>query len=158
MSRSLSIFPSIALMVAYSGCSASEDKQKDAVLRVLRADDEHSKQWRGLPQNAPPSKVARSLASYCSAMEQIDTSDCPADFRVAYTQHIRAWRDVQAAVAQLPDGFLDGFFMGLFNGVVRRELDGGANRLEGNLNRAIERVRATWEEVEKIGAKYGAAI
>jgi hypothetical protein len=48
--------------------------------------------------------------------------------------------------------------MGAMNGILRGEVDGGTSRLEGGLKRALERVRDTWIEVEKIGAKYGAAL
>ena len=65
---------------------------------------------------------------------------------------------MQAAVKQLPDGFLEGVLMGAVNRLLRGEEDGGTGRLEGDVKRAAERVRATWEEVEKIGAKYGVAL
>ena len=38
-------------------------------------------------------------------------SDCPADFRVAYRHHMRAWREAELAIKQLPDGLLEGLFM-----------------------------------------------
>ena len=105
-----------------------------------------------------PSQIAWALGTYCDGLKRIEMADCPADFRVAYRQHARAWRDAQAAVRQLPDGFLEGFFMGFFNGLLRGEGDGGTGRLQGELKRSLERVRASWEEVEKVAAKYGAAL
>jgi hypothetical protein len=48
--------------------------------------------------------------------------------------------------------------MGAMNGLLRGESDGGTARLEGGVRRALERVRDTWIEVEKIGARYGAAL
>jgi hypothetical protein len=88
----------------------------------------------------------------------MDMSDCPADFRVAYRQHIRAWQGVQAEVQQLPEGFLDGIFMGALNAILRGEVDGGTSRLENNLKQATQELNRTWEEVERVGAKYGAAL
>ena len=44
------------------------------------------------------------------------------------------------------------------NSLLRGESDGGQSRLEGDVKRSLERVRTTWEEVERIGAKYDAAL
>ena len=82
-----------------------------------------------------------------------------------YRQTVRLWRgrpvveiESELDIQQLPDGFLEGVFMGAVNRLLRGETDGGTSRLEGGLKRALERVRDTWIEVEKIGAKYGAAL
>lgn len=48
--------------------------------------------------------------------------------------------------------------MGAMNSILWGERDGGASRLEGDVKRTLERVRDTWIEVEKIGARYGAAL
>jgi hypothetical protein len=124
----------------------------------LKADEKLAKERENGPPKATPSQIAWSIGVYCDGLERIEMSDCPADFRVAYRQHMRAWRDTQAAVKQLPDDFLEGLFMGFLNRALRGEQDGGTSRLEGDLKKAVERVRTTWEEVEKIGAKYGAAL
>ena len=142
-----------------SGCgSSSAERNKAAILRVLRQDQELTKKRESLPPNSSPSEIARAVGQYCTDLERLELSDCPADFRVAYRQHMRAWREAQAAIQQLPDSFLEGVFVGALNSFLRGEHDGGAARLEGDLKRSLERVRTTWEEVEKIGAKYGAAL
>jgi hypothetical protein len=153
------------MTILSAGCSREADKAtaaaertRAAIERVLKADEKLAKERGNLPPKATPSQIAWSIGVYCDGMERLEMGDCPADFRVAYKQHMRAWRDTQAAVSQLPDSFLEGVFLGFFNGMLRGELDGGSGRLEGDLKRAIERVRTTWEEVEKIGAKYGAAL
>ncbi len=151
----------LPLVLVGTGCGNSADaanKIKAAIEQVMKADEKLAKQRDNLPPNATPSQIAWSIGVYCDGLEKIDMSECPADFRVAYKQHIRAWRETQAAVAQLPDSFLEGVFVGFFNSLLRGEVDGGTGRLEGDLKRAMERVRTTWEEVEKIGAKYGAAL
>lgn len=133
-------------------------KSKNSILRVIKADLELTRQHQNLPPNATPSQVAWSVGQYCDRLERLDMSDCPADFRVAYKHHIRAWRDTQVALKQLPDCFLEGVFMGAMNSLLRGETDGGQRRLELGLNQALERVRITWENVETTGAKYGAAL
>jgi hypothetical protein len=156
--------PAILLVVVGAGCGnsvetakAAADKTKWAIERVLRADEKLYKEGMKLAPNAAPSHLARAIGVYCDGLDQLDMSDCPADFRVAYRQHVRAWREAQAVVKGLPEGFLQGVFMGVFNALLRGEADGGRGRLEGDLKHAMERVRTTWEEVEKTGAKYGAA-
>lgn len=147
----------IATVLWAGGCNFEAEKNKQVILRVMREDTQASKK-RNLPPNLPPSQVAYAIGQYCTDLERLEMADCPADFRIAYRQHARAWREAQAAIQQLPDGFLEGFFMGAMNSLLRREDDGGTRRLEGELKRSLERVRITWEEVEKIGARYGAAL
>jgi hypothetical protein len=151
--------------VLAAGCGRSEptpaaqaEKDRQAILRVLRADQELAKRRRELPPDATPSQIAWAVGRYCDELERLDTSDCPADFRVAYRHHAGAWREAQAALAKLPDGVLEGVLTGAMNALLRGELDGGAGRLEGELKRSLERVRDTWIEVEKVGARYGAAL
>jgi hypothetical protein len=142
---------------AAQGPSQAE-KDKHAILRVLRADQELTRQRDALPPGATPSKIAWAIGRYCDDLERLDMSDCPADFRVAYRHHVGAWREARAAIAKLPDDIFEGVFMGAMNSILRGELDGGASRLEGDVKRSLERVRDTWIEVEKIGARYGAAL
>ncbi len=152
---------SIGLMLAVKVCCCAAvgcNSASKPVMRVLRADHELATMLKGLPSNAPPSQVAQAIRQYCEHLEDIDMSDCPPDFRVAYRDHLRAWREAHAAIEQLPDGYLDGFFIGTLNVIIRHESDAGIGRLEGDLKRAMERVRDTWTEVERIGAKYGAAL
>ena len=154
----------LPLVPFVAGCSSSSlvtseaERTKVVVLRVLQADRQLSKRFEALPPNTTPSQFAWAVGMYCDGLERLEMSDCPADFRVAYRHHVQAWRETQAALKQLPDGFLEGLFMGAMNSFLRREQDGGVARLEGGLQRAMERVRDTWIEVEKTGAKYGAAL
>lgn len=155
----------LLLAAVAGGCSAppatqmsDAERTKLYILRVMKADEQLSKKHKELPPSATPPQMVWAIGQYCDGLEVLYMADCPADFQVAYKQHMRAWREVQAAIKQLPDGFLEGFFMGAVNGVFRGETDGGQSRLEGSVKRAAERVRITWEEVERIGAKYGAAL
>jgi hypothetical protein len=156
----------IAALLALSSCgcgtSASDvahsDKTKQAILRVLGQDQQLAKKRKTLPPKSTPTQIAWGVGQYCDELDRLDMSDCPADFRVAYTQHIRAWREAESAIQRLPDSFLQGVLMGAMNSILRGETDGGQSRLEGELKHALERVRMTWEEVERVGAKYGAAL
>jgi hypothetical protein len=155
LTRLLLVGP-LSLVVA--GCGSSAEQTKTAIERVLKADKQLADEAKNLPPNATPSQVARRIGAYCDKLERLNKSDCPADFRVAYKHHLGAWREARDALGQLPDGFLGGLFLGVFNGLTRAEWDGGAGRLEGDLKGALQRVRTTWEEVEKVAAKYGVAL
>jgi hypothetical protein len=158
MRRLLTSLPLLSVLLAAAGCEGPADKTRAAVLRVLKADEALSQEMKRLPSSTTPSQFARAVGTYCDGMERIETADCPADFRVAFRQHARAWRETEAPVRQLPDGFVEGFFLGIFNAVLRGEGDGGVGRLQGELKRSLERVRVSWEEVERVAAKYGAAL
>jgi hypothetical protein len=129
------------------------------IVRVLAAEkllaDKH---WKSLPPDAKPSQVAGVLQAYCADAQRLDLSACPADFRVAFRHYVAALDEVRQATAQKPDDFAEGVLLGALNSVLLGEADGGAGRIQGNLNLAVERVKATYAEVERIGAKYGAAL
>jgi hypothetical protein len=147
----------LAAALPLLGCDGGQERVRQAVLRVLRADrqlfDTHKP-----PPDANPPQVAWVVGCYCDALERLDMSDCPADFRIAYRHHIRAWREAKSVVEGLPKGFWSGFFLGLKNAVLRGEGDGGQSRLEGDLKRAQDGVSQSWREVERIAAKYGAVL
>src|SRR4051794_7649122 len=87
---------------------AEAEKTKQAIVRVLRADQQMGKRRELLPPNSTPSQLAWTVGQYCNDLDKLDMSDCPADFRVAYRHHIGAWRETHEAIKQLPDGFLEG--------------------------------------------------
>lgn len=133
------------------------DSHRMAINRVIKKDTDISKATvHAIPNNAVPSRTSASIGTYCSRAERQDCADCPADFQVAYKHHLRAWRAMQHAVAQLPDTFIEGFVMGFLNGCMG-ELDGGYSRLVGQVRAAYEKVESTWADVEKIAANYGVA-
>jgi hypothetical protein len=134
------------------------EKDRQAVRRVLLADRELAWKRDAIPPGATPSQVAWAVGRYCDDLERLDTSDCPADVRVAYRHHAGAWREAEAAIRQLPEDFLDGLLKGAANSVLRGEPDGGLGRLEGGVRRSLERFRDTRIEVEKVAARYGAAL
>lgn len=103
-------------------------------------------------------QAALEMERFCVDQERIDLSACPADFRVAMRQHARACRGILEVAAQLPDSFAEGFLLGVFNSAFRGEQDGGFNRLNTQMERAITTAKGTYQEVERIGATYGAAL
>jgi len=147
----------VLLIAATRGPSEAEITRRN-VTRVLQADQAIEKQMEGsIPVDAPPSVIALCVDHYCDGLENLEMSDCPADFRVAYHEHMRAWREMDAAIKQLPDSFADGLWEGFINGL-QGEMDGGAGRIRGDLKNASDNVESTWNNVEQTGAKYGAAL
>jgi hypothetical protein len=124
----------------------------------MKADEQLSKKFKEAPPNLAPGQIAWLIEQYCVALERLDMSDCPSDFRVAYKQHMRAWREAHVAVNEIPDGFVDGLVVGFMNGLVRGERDGGLGRMESKLRNAEDRIRTTWEVVERIAGQYGAVL
>lgn len=154
----LPIIPLVAGCGA-SGSTSETERTKAAILRVLQAQQDLAMKVKdSLPPKLKPSRCASAIGEYCNALERLEMSDCPADFRVAFRHYVGALREEQAALKQLGDSLLEVVFMGAMNTLLRGEKDGGTARLVGGLRRAEERERDTWIEVEKIAARYGAAL
>jgi hypothetical protein len=102
----------------------------------------------------PPSQYAVAMKEFCRELETQDFSDCPADFRVACTQNIRAIREGEDVLRRYPEKFGDAFAMGLKNYILRGEIDSEVSRLSGDMQDALKHIRATSDEVERIAAKY----
>ena len=155
---------SASLLILLAGCGGSSarttqaDRTKAAILRVLQEDNRLCEGVKKLSPGTPPSQVALAVGEYCDEAGRLDLSECPPDFRVAYRHHIEAWREAQGVIKELPDTFLQGFLMGAINGFLRNEADGGTARVEGQLRRALEGIRETFHEVERIGVTHGAAL
>ncbi len=149
----------ISILLIAAGCGNSEaDMARQNILRVMQADKALSGQLKNsIPQGARPSLIASRVGRYCDDLENLDMSDCPADFRVAYHEHIRAWREAGAVIKELPDSWAGGLWMGFVNGL-QGEMDGGAARMRRDVKAASEKVESTWDVVEQTGAKYGAAL
>lgn len=142
-----------------SSSSSKETQTAAAILRVLKADKAAGERHTGsIPQNATASQVANAIATYCEAAATIDTTGCPADFKIAYRHHISAWRDVQGAFQQLPEGFIDGVLMGALNLYLQGEVDGGISRMQGAIQEGMQNVERTWQDVERIAASHDVAL
>ncbi len=148
----------VVLLIAATRGSSEAEISCLNITRVLQADQALEKQMqRSIPKDAPPSVIALCVSHYCDGLENLNMSDCPANFRVAYREHMRAWRKMDGAIKQLPDSFVDSLWEGFINGL-QGETDGGAGRIRGDLKNASSNVERTWNRVEQTGAKYGAAL
>lgn len=147
----------LAVLTLRPGGPGNDDAA--AILRVLREDEAVSRETvHAVGAHDSPSNYALAIARYVSRMRAVDTSDCPPEFRVAYKHHLDAWVELQEEVAKLPDDFLEGLFVGMINGLLRREIDGGLTRMGDAIESATKGVNATFREVETIAARHGAAL
>lgn len=147
------------------GCGSAEkpiseaEKTRAAIQRVLETHrDLAARRDQAFAIITSSRQAALEMERFCTDQERIDLTGCPADFRVAMRQHARACHGIHEAAVQLPDSLTEGFVMGLVNSAVRGERDGGFNRLTSQMDQAITTAKGTYQEVERIGASYGAAL
>jgi hypothetical protein len=146
---------SLATLVAFGGllvgCSSQPDHHADSIRRVLEQDQQLSASIQteiGLvDQFWSPSG---SVSKYVAGLRQIDLSDCPPDFELAFIQHIQAWEAMQREVDNNTglNGFINGYF-------------GGGPSVLGSMNAtesAERRLQESWFEVERVALKYGVRL
>lgn len=120
--------------VLLTGCEG----ERSCIQRVLQED-------QGAGSHDDPAEVV-------ARMKAISMTGCPADFREAYYDHIRAWqmkRDVKAALDGITpaEGFLDGAIKVLgVAALATRDLD------------ASQQISTTFRDVERLAVRYGARL
>lgn len=154
----------ISALVIFCGCGGligllaisggSKTSEQAAIQRILDADHELS---TANVVGSTPSEIANGVRVYVSKANALDMNECPADFKLAYRRHVKAWSRAGNAIDELPDGIVDAVFIGAINSLLRGELDGGQSRLEGGLAAADNEIRETWYAVEDIALSHGVA-
>ncbi len=163
--RSLTKAGLLILFAIPIGCSGASTGSADAAtgqertrqaIRIVCAEDHRLvADVKRADASGSVARLAAAVRRYCDGLESLPLSDCPADFRVAFRHHGRAWREFQRVVEEYPDGFGEGVLVGFANAVLRGEADGGAGRMQDEVRAALRRVSLTWEEVERVAARYG---
>ena len=133
----------LCLTAVILGCGSpqpTDAERREEISRVLRS---HAylanRRNEALPTAKAPSSAAAIWDGFCSDLERMELAFCPAEFRLAFKQHIQACRDVQAALAQLSDDGVE---------------DGSKDE---KVQAAFERGAATFQEVERVAGGFGAA-
>lgn len=102
--------------------------------------------------------------SHVNAMSKVDLSDCPPEFREAYSKHIHAWEEraaVQKAKAKLDNdedaAAVGGLLASLFDSQATPWSDHmravqEVNRLDSESQTDVQ---TTWQSVEDVARKYG---
>jgi hypothetical protein len=127
-----------------SNCRVS-DKTCTDIIALLVQDIRNGEQRRtrfdySLGDNANVSvRRARTVAGYSQASSSMEDSHLPSDFRAAWREHMKAWRDYSEFLTE----------------VSRTKIDESEfERLE---ERYIYDINRTWATVLKIGRSYGAS-
>lgn len=134
------------LCLLLEGCSKTPAGAIEGVLNGCAADTEKVNR-----SNMSAAEAARRLAL---KWQTIDTRDCPRDFRVAFQEHINAWRTASGYFAQ--DTNLNAFLEGLVSGYFQdSSMLGHAAQ---NAIVAAQNINATYERLTTIAAAYGARV
>ena len=128
----------------FAGCSSEGDEITD----VLNECASISK------QAGSRSGVAAQADYVARAMQNVDVSDCPSDFRMAFQAHVNAWQQAVPALANDSAGnaFVEGFTAGV---------TGDASYLGQSAQRAeadYYQINGTYDHLTQIAAKYGARV
>ena len=111
---------------------------------------------------------AESATNVIYKMRQIDLGKCPSDFRAAYVQHIHAWEELvsleqevklingrMTAVPTVLESFIRGF---VFDFSMLFEANDQAGELQQRFIAGAEKVRDSFQKVEKIAVGYGVML
>ena len=108
-----------------------------------------------ISNGASRQQTAAAKAAYeADHFQELDTSGCPEDFRIAFQAHVNAWRQAQMAFANntLTNNFVEGAVAG-FSG---NPSNVGATM--GAAAQANQDINSTYYELTTIAARYGARV
>ena len=127
--------------------------ERAAHLRVLNA---YRQSDQKIPPGASPKEIIAVLRSRYSKISAISLSGCSPEFRNDFivlinsaAQVVNEYERFAAYAGSLPDDVVGVFLMGAFNGMTRGEIDGGATRIQNELDQAKQRFHIAIEEVQK---------
>ena len=140
-----------------AGCGDSTAKKNRLVIQKV------------LDQDAKVTDNATSVAQIVLRMRAIEYSECPADFREAYVQHIHAWElleQVEVQAKQYDAEYNSGG--ALFESFIRgamgdpfgktHEAITATKQLRQNYQQAAFEIKSTLNRVEEIAVRYGATL
>lgn len=122
---------------------------------------------RVLRQDNSAAENAENVQEVVGNMRSIRISGCPADFREAYVAHIHAWESLaeveQQAIAvgehySSGEAIAEAFIRGAFGDPLGKagEAIAADRQVQWNYNYAQEQIRTTYQDVERVAARYGA--
>jgi ABC-type transport system involved in cytochrome bd biosynthesis fused ATPase/permease subunit len=101
---------------------------------------------------------------HTAAMQQVDMSGCPDDFRAAYADHIKAWEQAgkvhQAIVDLNNNGTLEAAAITVFgpHAAPWASREQAASELDRLQKAASNEIHTTWARVTAVAQKYGAQV
>jgi hypothetical protein len=174
-----------ALILTSVGCDQKRNREDDQLAKVeqekidlKKQEDEKAAKDKAAYKEAietalKTDDITSAIEYYrdrVAAMQQIDTSKCPSDYRAAYVEHIFAWKyaaDVQDAVIEFKKStdmngvVASGVIMAVLGGdgsAPLRDVMTVAAKLEEKGGEAHKRIQDSFQKVEQIAVSYGAAL
>ncbi len=151
-----------AVGIAWVGWAALDEEGKaaqaaqDAIARVIEQSDEAARSMKEVLVDQQKYAVkARAIDLYVARMRSLELSDCPSDFRDAFSRYLDSCERLGEGLRALPEGSLEEFIEGFRNGFRFQELDGGLSRMNASIRKAAERVETDYQQVEELARKYG---
>lgn len=143
-----SIFALVVMIWAsiFGACSRSPDQAIEAVLNRCAQNSQ--------TVNRSEMSAAQAAEFLADEMQKIDTRGCPQDFRVAFQQHINAWRGASPAFSQ--NTGLNAFMEGFASGVLQDSSLYGVSQRNAAI--AVQGIADTYNRLTEIAAAYGARI
>jgi hypothetical protein len=137
---------SLGTFLVLVGCTKSPDRAIEAVLNDCAA--------CSVKVNQSTMTAEQSARYLADQMQAMDVRDCPADFRVAFQDHIMAWRvagahlDANTTLNTMLEAIAAGFFddASLLNASQR------------NAYLALQEINVTYRRLSLIASAYGARI
>ena len=139
-------------------------------LSSIGCDSIQSQMYKSAIENAIREDALTGSAStfdHVNSMKLVDLSDCPPDFREAYSEHIQAWEEVAEvhAAKEKLDGDEDAAAIGgILTSIAGSDATPWADHVRAEervaeLGRqASADVSSTWRNVENVAYKYGAQV
>ncbi|GAB3029651.1 hypothetical protein [Spirosoma pulveris] len=177
-----------ALSLIFSSCGSSEDQQayerqqaeqqriEQEQAEQRRIEQEQAEQRQKIAYINAINSVLQSDArtsnisdygSRTSAMRNIDITQCPQDFGVAYVDHIHAWEN-RAKIEKARNELKEYGGLAAAAGLVATLSDSeitpfsdyveATNKLQALANEQDTEIRRTWQIVERSAVSYGATL
>lgn len=147
---SVALAAALGTLLLGTGTGLTGNPEAAAIEKVLKRDTAIVREAK----TRFPNDAAAGTHYVAEQMQRIDTSNCPAEFRLAFQQHVNAWhQSIPYVQADTP---LNAFFEGLYAGVTEDYRALGMANHQANLAR--EQVNSTYREVLNSAAVFGARI
>ncbi len=146
----LALIVALGIVLSGPGGGSSGNREAAAIERVF---EKSSKVVQAAKSKYPDDSTARTTY-FARELQKIDTRECPADFRVAFQDHIQAWNTAIPYFAS--DNFLTAVFEGFVGGLSNDFSGVGFANYQAQL--AAQQIQETYHATNRIAVAYGARI
>ena len=105
---------------------ATPTVEQAAIQALMEANrTEFNSRFEPLTAESSPADVKKAFAGYAEAMAKQDVAGCPLQFRAAFTQHLKDWKALTAALSRLPNAYEGVEFMDMLQSLFQSGSDRG---------------------------------